>query len=105
MVHKKWFFLLFGLFFFLPMLKFAGPLLFLLVPLAFFLFFAGPHRRGYWGHHGGRPGHWGHHGPWGYWDDDTESPRKYKNDEKPKRQYVETYDGDVLEVIEEPRSV
>jgi len=96
MVHKKWVFLFVGLFFFLPLLKFAGPFLFLLVPLAFFLFFAGPHHRR----------DWGQYGEWGWCNPDGEDgPRKYKNDEKPKRQYVETYDGDVLEVIEEPRSV
>ncbi len=91
MTHKKWFFLFFALFFALPMFRFAGPWLFFALPL-FFWFFVVPRHRG------------SERGQWGCgWD--SEPPHKPKNDEKPKRRYVETYDGDVLEVVDDPRSV
>lgn len=85
-MHKKWFFLMFLAFFILPSLKYIGGFAFLILPFVFFWLFAGSHHNSEgWGWC--MPGH------------DEEGKLK----EKPKRNYVETVDGEFLEVIDEPK--
>ncbi len=90
-MHKKWFFLMFALFFVLPALKFSGGWALLWLPFLFFWVFSSRHNHsGAWYHPGSRRG----------------DPRKrYEQPEKPKRRYMETVDGEYLEIIEEPRQV
>lgn len=98
-MHEKklWFGLLILFFVVIPALKFSGGWALFWLPFLFF-WFAGSRR---WHHHH-NGGHWGMMGAC-----DTGEPahRKRKNDDKPKRDYIETVDGELLEVIDEPRSV
>ncbi|MEM6281777.1 MAG: hypothetical protein AAF787_06260 [Chloroflexota bacterium] len=88
-MDKRWIFVFFVLFFALPMLKFVGPFALFFLPFLFFMM-AGS-RRGR-GHH-----EWG----WHCTPDNDDDSGKRK--EKPKRDYIETVDGEYFEIIEEPR--
>jgi hypothetical protein len=90
--HTSWLKYALGIFLFLTLIKFGGWWLFFAIPFLFY--WMGPR------HHDWNESSWG----WGC-DTDEESVTKQKNDEKPKRQVVETADGEWLEVIDEPRQV
>ncbi|MEL7234722.1 MAG: hypothetical protein AAGK74_09505 [Chloroflexota bacterium] len=92
-MDKRWMFVLFALFIALPLLKVTHGFALFFLPLLFFWLMGSSRGHGHSGH------------GWGWHCGPDDGPDGEKRKEKPKRQYIETVDGEYFEVIEEPRKV